>query len=138
MRKRSRAASLFIGVGSAALTVSLLTGCSSVGAYVAQQASDTACTAITPVVDGVAADVQTAISQIPVDPTAAIDTLQAANLLLSTLPVQSESADTVSTTIAALIAQAQSVQLGQRLDQTTVDELSAQLTQALTDTIGVC
>ncbi len=138
MRKRSRPLSLVIGVGAATLTVGLLTGCSSVGEFVTQQASDTACSAITPVVDRVTADVETAVSQIPVDPAAAIDTLQAANVLLSTLPGQSESVDTARTTIDALISQAQSVQLGQRLDQTKVDDLSAQLAQALTGTIGVC
>ncbi|WP_368499873.1 hypothetical protein [Herbiconiux sp. A18JL235] len=125
-------------MSAATLTVGLLTGCSSVSEFVTQQASDTACAAITPVVDQVTADVQTAVSQIPVDPAAAIDTLQAANVLLSTLPGQSESVDTARTTIDALISQAQSVQLGQRLDQTKVDDLSAQLAQALTGTIGVC
>ncbi|ARJ07743.1 hypothetical protein GCM10010988_41760 [Cnuibacter physcomitrellae] len=123
---------------AAILVAGLLTACSSVGDFATQQASDTACAAITPVVDQVTADVQAAVAQISVDPAAAIDTLQTANVLLATLPGQSEAVDSASTTIEALISQAQSVQRGQRLDQRQVDELSAQLAQALADAAGVC
>lgn len=138
MPRDRRPGRVLSGLTAAVLVTGLLTACSSVGDLVAQQASDTACTAITPVVDQVTADVQAAVAQISVDPTAAIDTLQTANVLLATLPGQSEAVDSATTTIEALISQAQSVQRGQRIDQRQVDDLSAQLTQALAGATGVC
>lgn len=136
--RRTQPVRLILGASAALMTVVVLTGCSTVGDFVAREASDTACAAITPIIDQVTADVRTAVSEIPVDPAAAIDSLQAAGVLLGTLPGQSDAVDTARTALDALITETQAVQLGQRLDQNKVDELSNQLTEALKAAIGVC
>jgi hypothetical protein len=135
---------LLAAIVATVLGGALLTGCSAAAEIASKGAGTAACAIIETLTQQVASDVETAISDIPVDPAAAELNLQAAKALLDTVEAQisegtaSEAATTAGVAIDGLITQAQAAQEGKPLDQKLVDQLSQELQTALSEAAGAC
>lgn len=121
-----------------------LTGCSALSDIVTDQAGQAACAVGSGALDQITTDVTSAISNISVDPAAALAALTTAEaaLTVASVGITGEAGlaavESAKATLSKLVAVAEDASNGAAVDQSTVTSLQDQFTTDLKALAGVC
>jgi hypothetical protein len=114
----------------------LVSGCSSVGDSISQQAAKASCAVVEATVNQISDDATTAIGSITVDPHNAVSVLQNAETALSILAINSDAIGNAQTTLGQLRALAERAAAGELVDTNQLAELQDQLHTQLATVTG--
>ena len=127
-----------------ALSLSVLSGCSTVEQVVTEQVGSAACTASTAVVDEVATQISESLATVSVDPQGALVALEGAQGLLDTIAPQLDGEAAAALDAAGITIDQitelinDSITNGGQINQAKLDELIAQLTTELNSITKLC